>query len=76
MYKNIFSPESIAEALEALQTGIPFAIWETFYVTVLATFLALVIGLPLGRRNRRGSGMLHSHKPHNRRQLRQPCDQC
>ena len=48
MYKNIFSPESIAEALETLQTGIPFAIWETFYVTVLATFLALVIGLPLG----------------------------
>ena len=48
MYKNLFSPESIAEALETLQTGIPFAIWETFYVTVLATFLALVIGLPLG----------------------------
>ncbi|MBR5572207.1 MAG: ABC transporter permease [Oscillospiraceae bacterium] len=26
----------------------PFAIWETFYVTVLATVLALIIGLPLG----------------------------
>ncbi len=48
MYKNIFSPESIAEAVEALQTGIPFAIWETFYVTVVATLLALVLGLPLG----------------------------
>ncbi len=48
MYKNIFSPESIAEAIETLKTGIPFAIWETFYVTVLATLLALVIGLPLG----------------------------
>ncbi len=48
MYKNIFSPEAIAEAIETLKTGIPFAIWETFYVTVLATLLALVIGLPLG----------------------------
>ena len=48
MYKNIFSSESIAEAVEALQTGIPFAIWETFYVTVVATLLALVLGLPLG----------------------------
>lgn len=26
----------------------PFAIWETFYITVLATFFALVLGLPLG----------------------------
>ncbi len=48
MYKNLFSPESIAEAVETLKNGIPFAIWETFYVTVLATLLALVIGLPLG----------------------------
>ncbi len=26
----------------------PFAIWETFYITVLSTFFALVLGLPLG----------------------------
>ena len=25
-----------------------FAIWETFYVTVLSTAFALVLGLPLG----------------------------
>ena len=25
-----------------------FAVWETFYVTVLATAFSLVIGLPLG----------------------------
>ena len=25
-----------------------FAIWETFYVTVLSTAFSLVIGLPLG----------------------------
>ena len=27
---------------------IPFAIWETIYVTLISTFLALVVGLPLG----------------------------
>ncbi len=48
MYKDLFSPESVAQALDCLQTEIPFAIWETFYVTVLATALSLVIGLPLG----------------------------
>lgn len=48
MYNNLFSAESIAEALDCLQNYIPFAIWETFYVTVLATALAVVIGLPLG----------------------------
>ena len=48
MYSNLFSPESVAQALNCLKTEIPFAIWETFYVTVLATALSLVIGLPLG----------------------------
>lgn len=48
MYNGLFSPESLAEALTCLRTEIPFAIWETFYVTVLSTALALVIGLPLG----------------------------
>ena len=28
-----------------------FAIWETFYVTVLSTAFSLVIGLPLTREN-------------------------
>lgn len=48
MYSDIFSAESISEALLCLKTEIPFAIWETFYVTILATALAMIIGLPLG----------------------------
>ena len=48
MLNGLFSSESIQEALSILQTEIPFAIWETFYVTVLSTALAIVIGLPLG----------------------------
>jgi D-methionine transport system permease protein len=44
----MFTPESIQLALECLRTEIPFAIWETFYVTVLSTALALLFGLPLG----------------------------
>ena len=32
----------------AVLPTLPFAIWETFYMTVLSTALALVIGLPLG----------------------------
>lgn len=45
---NLFASESVQEALYVLQNEIPFAIWETFYVTVVSTFLAVVIGLPLG----------------------------
>lgn len=48
MLNGLFSSESIQEALSILQTEIPFAIWESFYVTVLSTALAIVIGLPLG----------------------------
>lgn len=48
MYSGIFSAESINEALLCLKTEIPFAIWETFYVTILATAMAMIIGLPLG----------------------------
>ena len=48
MYNGLFSAESVAQALQCLKTEIPFAIWETFYVTVLSTVLALAVGLPLG----------------------------
>ena len=44
----MFSPESTKLALDILQNEIPFAIWETVYVTIISTFLALVVGLPLG----------------------------
>ena len=45
---NTFTPEKIAYALDLLNREIPFAIWETFYVTGIATLFAFVIGLPLG----------------------------
>ncbi|UQF81137.1 MAG: ABC transporter permease [Mogibacterium diversum] len=44
----MFSPESTKLALDILQNEIPFAICETVYVTIISTFLALVVGLPLG----------------------------
>lgn len=44
----MFSPESTKLALDILQNEIPFAIWETVYVTIISTFLALVVGIPLG----------------------------
>ncbi|MBQ8216135.1 MAG: ABC transporter permease [Clostridia bacterium] len=49
-YDSLFDLEKWKEALEILldPNGIPLAIWETFYVTLLSTFFALVIGLPLG----------------------------
>ena len=41
-------PESVQTALEVLITQFPLAIWETGYVTLLSTFFAILIGLPLG----------------------------
>ena len=46
MYSNLFSPDSIAELTVAMQTQFPKAIWETFYVTLLSTALAVVIFSP------------------------------
>lgn len=48
MISKIFDPEAAAEALDILMTEMPLATWETVYVTILATFFAVVIGLPLG----------------------------
>ena len=48
MFSNLFFPEQIEAAAVCLKTEIPFAIWETFYVTVLSTALACLLGLPLG----------------------------
>lgn len=47
MYNNLFSEQSIQDLISALP-GMPTALWETFYVTVLSTGLSLLIGLPLG----------------------------
>ena len=48
MLNNAFTPEAIREAVDIFLTEFPLAIWETLYVTVLATFFAIVLGLPLG----------------------------
>ncbi len=48
MFGNLFSSESVEMALEVLKNEIPFAIFETFYVTLVSAFLAFVLGLPLG----------------------------
>ena len=48
MAESIFSAEAVQEALTIIQNEFLLGIWETFYVTVLATFFAILIGLPLG----------------------------
>ncbi|MGN0468102.1 MAG: methionine ABC transporter permease [Acutalibacteraceae bacterium] len=48
MLDGIFASESVQFAWDVVKTEIPFAIWETFYVTVLSTAFAIVLGLPLG----------------------------
>ena len=48
MYNGLISADSVAQALQCLKTEIPFAIWETVYVTVISTALAVLVGLPLG----------------------------
>ncbi len=47
-FANAFTPERLEEAWTCLQNEFPLAIWETLYSTLLATFFAIVIGLPLG----------------------------
>ena len=48
MLDKVFSPEKVNEALIVLQNEFPLTLWETVYVTILATAFAIVIGLPLG----------------------------
>ena len=48
MISKIFDPAATAEALDILKTEMPLATWETVYVTLVATFFAVVIRLPLG----------------------------
>ncbi len=45
---NMFSPEKLQTAVDILKHDIPGAIFETLYVTLIATLFAFVIGLPLG----------------------------
>ena len=48
MLEKLFAPEVVAEAGEIIRSQFPLAIWETVYVTILSTFFAIVLGLPLG----------------------------
>ncbi len=48
MFSNLFSPEVLAETAEILKSEFLLATWETFYVTVLSTLFAIIIGMPLG----------------------------
>ena len=48
MFEKLLSSEIVQETLWIVQSEFPLAIWETIYVTVLATALAIVRGLPLG----------------------------
>lgn len=48
MFDKLFSQETLLEAWQIIQTQFPLAIWETVYVTLLATAFSILIGLPLG----------------------------
>ncbi len=48
MFEKLFSSPTVAEAIDVFIDEFPLAIWETFYVTVVATFFSILIGLPLG----------------------------
>ena len=48
MLNDLFSPETLSEAWRIIESEFLSAIWETVYVTVLATLFSAIIGLPLG----------------------------
>ena len=48
MFNDLFSKETLSEAWRIIEAEFPTAIWETVYVTVLATAFSILIGLPLG----------------------------
>ena len=48
MIDKMFAPKALQEALDIFVHEFPLALWETTYVTVLATAFAILLGLPLG----------------------------
>ena len=48
MLDELFANPAVQEALKIVKNEFPLAIWETVYVTLIATAFAIVIGLPLG----------------------------
>ena len=47
-FAKAFTPDKLEEAWHVFLTEFPMGLWETVYVTLLATLFAIVIGLPLG----------------------------
>jgi len=48
MFSNAFTSEAWQEALLIIKSEFLTATWETLYVTLVASFFAFLIGLPLG----------------------------
>lgn len=48
MLSETFVSPQLKEAWEVLVAEFPMAVWETFYVTIISTLLAVVLGMPLG----------------------------
>lgn len=48
MSGELFSQETLAEAWKIISSEMLFALWETLYITILATLFSIIIGLPLG----------------------------
>lgn len=48
MFDNIFASDTVNEAVDILVNEMPQALWDTVYVTLLSTLLAIIIGLPIG----------------------------
>ena len=48
MFSNLFSEKTLTEAWRIIEAEFLTAIWETVYVTLLATAFSIIIGLPLG----------------------------
>ena len=62
MLNSFLASESVQNALEILKTQFPLAIWETVYVTILSTFFAILIGLPLNMDGTEGERAAKSRK--------------
>lgn len=48
MFSDFFSQEALNEAWQIIQATFLTAIWETVYVTLIATAFSIIIGLPIG----------------------------
>ena len=60
LLSKLFDPEKTETMLRILQNEFPLAIWETLYVTVIATLFSVIIGLPLGVLIVAGARMVYS----------------